>query len=298
MTPSAAPCKGSSETSSPGVPESAREPRTMWTRRARESRRSRCPRTARRPSSSTDPSRWSRRPPLDPTTTIRAGCERDRRVESELEIGRVLVGRVPLDARARRPRRPRAPCGRPSRSHRSRGRRAARVRAPGRRRRRRRSRRALGQPAGQRLRRLAPGDDDHGACCMRSSAGITQIRFCGSAARQPPSQPGCPSSPFRSHSSPATARGKAESAVLPGPPRVAHGGARRPPVRCYTPPSCGHPTAFFLTHEDLHRQAGRDPARLVRRRRRGEDPGPARDADRRHPARQAQAAVHAARRHR
>ncbi len=68
-------------------------------------------------------------------------------------------------------------------------------------------------------------------------------------------------------------------------------------VRCYTPPSCGHLTAFFLTDEDLHRQAGRDPARLVRRRRRGEDPGPPRDADRRHPARQAEAAVHAARRH-
>ena len=32
----------------------------------------------------------------------------------------------------------------------------------------------------------------------RSSAGITQVRFCGSAARQPPSQPGCPSSPVRS----------------------------------------------------------------------------------------------------
>ena len=58
------------------------------------------------------------------------------------------------------------------------------------------------------------------------------------------------------------------------------------------------PVRRFSLHEDLQRQAGRDHARLVRRRRRGEDPRPARDADRRHAARQGQAAVHAARRHR
>ena len=52
----------------------------------------------------------------------------------------------------------------------------------------------------------------------RSSAGITQVRFCGSAARQPPSQPGRPSSPVRwanprpptlRHAEPAPADGRA-----------------------------------------------------------------------------------------
>ena len=48
------------------------------------------------------PSRWSSRPPAVPITRIRAGLERDRGVERELEVGRVLRGRMPLD-RARRP---------------------------------------------------------------------------------------------------------------------------------------------------------------------------------------------------
>src|SRR5437763_3869888 len=51
-------------------------------------------------------------------------------------------------------------------------------------------------------------------------------------------------------------------------------------------------------YEDLQRQAGGSHARVVPRRRRGEDARPARDADRRHAPRQAEAAVHAARRHR
>ena len=58
---------------------------------------------------------------------------------------------------------------------------------------------------------------------------------------------------------------------------------------CYTPPPAVISTAAFPSDDHLHRQAGRDPARLVRRRRRGEDPGPSRDADRRHAARQGEA---------
>ena len=58
------------------------------------------------------------------------------------------------------------------------------------------------------------------------------------------------------------------------------------------------PGSPLSLHEDLQRKAGRDRARLVRRRRRGADPRPPRDPDRRHAARQEQAAVHAARRHR
>ena len=57
----------------------------------------------------------------------------------------------------------------------------------------------------------------------------------------------------------------------------------------------GHVSAAF--YEDLQRQAGRDHARVVSRRRRGQDARPARDPDRRHAPRQAEAAVHAARRH-
>src|SRR5690348_5043931 len=51
-------------------------------------------------------------------------------------------------------------------------------------------------------------------------------------------------------------------------------------------------------HEDLHRKAARDRADLVPGGRRGADAGPAGDPDRRAPARQGQAAVHAAHRHR
>ena len=54
----------------------------------------------------------------------------------------------------------------------------------------------------------------------------------------------------------------------------------------------------FSHDEDLCSHTRRPPARLVRRRCRGPDPGPAGDPDRRRPARQAQARVHAARRHR
>ncbi len=50
-----------------------------------------------------------------------------------------------------------------------------------------------------------------------SSAGITQIRFCGSAALRPPSQPGCPSSPLRSGHRSAAAQGpSAEAATVAG----------------------------------------------------------------------------------
>ena len=64
------------------------------------------------------------------------------------------------------------------------------------------------------------------------------------------------------------------------------------------PSAPGGRRSALSPYEDLQRQARRDHARLVRRRRRGPDPRPPRDADRRPPARQGQAAVHAARRHR
>src|SRR5215218_820846 len=50
-------------------------------------------------------------------------------------------------------------------------------------------------------------------------------------------------------------------------------------------------------HEDLRRQRQRPRAQLAARRRRGPDPRPPRHPDRRRPARQAQAGLHAARRH-
>ena len=55
---------------------------------------------------------------------------------------------------------------------------------------------------------------------------------------------------------------------------------------------------LFFAHEDLQRQARRDRSRVVRRRRRRQDARAPRDDDRGHAARQEQAAVHAARRHR
>src|SRR5688500_3169696 len=58
------------------------------------------------------------------------------------------------------------------------------------------------------------------------------------------------------------------------------------------------PSAWRLhAHEDLRRQRQRPRAQLAARRRRGSDPRPSRHPDRRCPARQAQAGLHAARRH-
>ncbi len=57
-------------------------------------------------------------------------------------------------------------------------------------------------------------------------------------------------------------------------------------------------TRLFRGMKTLRSHTREPPARLVRRRRRGPDPGPSRDPDRRCPARQAQARVHAALRRR
>ena len=66
------------------------------------------------------------------------------------------------------------------------------------------------------------------------------------------------------------------------------------PRRALSPP-------LFTSHEsriqDLEREARRDRAPVVRRRRRGQDPGASRRAHRRHAARQEQARVHAPRGH-
>ena len=64
-----------------------------------------------------------------------------------------------------------------------------------------------------------------------------------------------------------------------------------------SPPGGRRVRRLFMQCKDLERKARRDRAPLVRRRRRGADPGPSRDPDRRHAARQGQAGVHAARRH-
>ena len=60
----------------------------------------------------------------------------------------------------------------------------------------------------------------------------------------------------------------------------------------------GQPSAASRSMKTWNAKPGEIDRRLVRRRRRGADPRPARHADRRHAARQGQAAVHAARRHR
>ena len=63
------------------------------------------------------------------------------------------------------------------------------------------------------------------------------------------------------------------------------------PGSCYNPPPADADVRpLSVTNEDLHRQSrARSQRELVRRRRRGPDPRPARDADRRHAPRQGQA---------
>ena len=137
-------------------------------------------------------------------TTLRARhdehaprAERHGLVERELEVGRVLRLRVTHDPRAALPRPAR---GRPAETE-SRSPTTTSTSRPS-------GERAV-EPAVGRDRRSArghgdgrawPRGDDHDVRLVhaRSSAGITQVRFCGSAAPQPPSQPGCPSSPVRS----------------------------------------------------------------------------------------------------
>ena len=113
-----------------------------------------------------------------------ARVELERGVERELEVGRVLLRGVALDA-ASRCLRAATPAGEPSRSRRPRRRPRARARARARARcrprprRRRREQAPLERRAAPRRLRppLRPRSD------TPSSAGITQIRFCGSAAR-------------------------------------------------------------------------------------------------------------------
>ena len=146
-----------------------------------------------------------------------------------------------------------------------------------------RARRARGPVRARTARRLLrPRSRASSAAALALLGGLVYTRRrcrLRSRSRRPRSRP-CPALWL-------VARPVAARAPVPG--RVArfrYNPPRRTPVR------------RFSVYEDLQRQARRDHARLVPRRRRGQDPRPARDPDRRHAARQAQAAVHAARRHR
>ena len=101
----------------------------------------------------------------------------------------------------------------------------------------------------------------------------------------------------------AIAVGRLAAAGLDAPyvRHPSHGGAAEfeagiaPGFRYNRPPAGTSPPLSMKTYSA---KPGEDHARVVSRRRRGQDARPARDPDRRHAPRQAQAAVHAARRHR
>ena len=171
-----------------------------------------------------------------------AGREAGRDVEGELEIGGVLRRGVPLYRRTLRLR-----GGEPVRRD---GVEVADRDMDGSPRARARSMppsaaitvAAAGRPIGNSSAEGAPAATTI-TSCMRSSAGITQIRFCGSAAHHVrPLSPVVPSSPDSLR--PILAGGVFKRLLS---------SRSRGPVR----------SPFFLGHEDLHRQAGRDSARLV-----------------------------------
>ena len=194
------PVDASSETSSPGFPRVVRSSRTTCTRAA-PTNASIC-----RCGVAVGAEQEQRREQVVEPAAVAArgrGCaraERDRGVERELEIGRVLLRRVTLDAYAGGLR-DRDGLGRgrvevADREGRRRDRARARARAPGRR--RRRARRAGRREAGARA-GGSPPDDDHDDlfrhAFLRWHYPDQVLRVGG--ALSPPSQPGCPSSPLR-----------------------------------------------------------------------------------------------------
>ena len=90
-------------------------------------------------------------------------------------------------------------------------------------------------------------------------------------------------------------RGRCERCALTRSDR--HGAPGQARTWLSSPGRVGDAPRFFVAMK-TYVATRRPPARLVRRRCRGPDPGPPGDADRRRAARQAQARVHAARRHR
>ena len=138
------------------APETAREPRTMWTSASPSSASISVPAYRSWPSRSNDPSRWSSRPP-PPTRRRRSGLGASAIAASSASSRSVasFVRRMTSRPRARRPRRPRARRGETeSKSPIATCDLAGRAPARGRRRRRRRSpSRACGQLGGT----AAPG---------------------------------------------------------------------------------------------------------------------------------------------
>ena len=184
MTPSAGPWTGSSETISPGVPVSVREPRITETPVVVEVRIDRGARIA-GVAEQQDRAEQVVEPAAGAADHEDARwLEGDCRVERELEVGRVLGRRVPLDHGARRFGR-REPCRRDrvEVADRAIDAKPQRERAVDAR---------VGRDHVCTLRQLGhatrggmpSGNDDDGLDLhAHTSAGITQIRFCGSAAR-------------------------------------------------------------------------------------------------------------------
>ena len=163
------------------------------------------------------------------------GTEPERAVERELEVGRVFRLRVTLDAatgrldrgEARRVTESKSPTATVDlESERERARRHPR------------RRRRLVAPAGRRSLTVGCGTPAATTTmvpcspCTRSSAGITQIRFAGRRRGEPPSQPGCPSSPYRSPDPSCAWRENL---------RVRHGCSRA----CFARSGCRRPSGLF-----------------------------------------------------
>ena len=196
-TPVAGPPTARRLRSSPGDPRRARSPRTTWTSASPTIASSSIAAYALGPEQEQRAEQVVEPPLRARDDEDPAGADAHGLVEGELEVGGVLRLRVAHDAgacrlgsgeRVRVDTESRSPITTSTSSPSAVGAVEPAVR------------RDDGRRAGHGDRGAGPrgDDDDVRFGHARSSAGITQVRFCGSAARQPPSQPGCPSSPVRS----------------------------------------------------------------------------------------------------